>query len=107
MVAVRLQFVVIPSSSCHDDIGEFLRQLGRRALLVCVLGCAVLNVSATGIQKSRMCLGDGDNVGTHVACNGLDMAAHCGSVSYRHLTRIDVALGWPVNHRGQKISTIG
>src|SRR4029077_5054587 len=76
VMAVSLELVVVPCRRRLDDIGKFPHQLLRRLSLICVLRRAVLDVTAAGIQKGRMRLGNADDIGSHIVRHGLDVARH-------------------------------
>src|SRR5262245_41127168 len=107
MMAVSLELVVIPRGRCLDDIRKFLYELLRRLHLVSVLGGAVLDVTAAGIQKSRMRFGNADDIGSHVVGHSLDVARHCRGVIHSDPVWVDLAFVIPVDHRGEKLPAIG
>src|SRR5262245_64373796 len=71
MMTVGLELVVIPRCRRLDHEGKFPHQLLRRLCLVSVLGGAILDVTAAGIQKSRMRLRHAAEIRYHVGCDGV------------------------------------
>src|SRR4029450_5946496 len=64
VMAVGLELVIIPRRRRLDDIGKFSHQLLGSLRLVSVRRRAVLDVTAAGIQKGRMRVGNADDIGS-------------------------------------------
>src|SRR5262245_65185973 len=101
VMTVGLKFVVVPRRRGLNDIGKFSYQLLRRLRLIGVLGRAVLDITATGIQKGRMRLGNTDDIGSHIMCYGLDVSRHRCRVIDSDLLWVDLAFVIPVDHRSE------
>src|SRR5215813_114474 len=107
MMTVGLELVVIPRCRRLDHEGKFLYELLGRLRLVSVLRGAILDVTAAGIQKSRMRFGNADDIGSHVVGHGLDVARHRRGVIHGDPVRVDLAFAIPVDHRGEELPAIG
>ena len=106
-MAVGLELVVIPRRRRLDDIGKFPHQLLGSLSLVSVLRRAVLDVTAAGIQKGRMRLGNADDIGSHIVRHGLDVARHRCRVIHSDPLCVDLAFGIAVDHCGEELPAIG
>ena len=107
VMTVSLKLVVIPCGRRLDDVREFPYQLLWRLCLVSVLGGAVLYITAAGVQKRRMRLGDAHDIGAHIMRHRLDVTGHRCRVIHSDLFWVDLAFVIPVDHRGEELPAIG